>query len=92
MSGHTPGPWFADHMEFGWQVGFDMPFGHRAGLAVILGWGQPSEQNARLIAAAPDLLQALEAIAEDHLWHYGAETHLAKTAMAAIAKAKGGGA
>jgi hypothetical protein len=54
---HTPGPW--THQEYKFirsdEGGLDV--------ATITGWGllsQTNRANARLIAAAPDLLEALE--------------------------------
>ncbi len=83
MSKHTPGPW-----EVSPQV--------RA--AVLIGVAKVSlpdgseenRANARLIASAPDLLEALEAIVES----VDAETaaifeHLVWAARAAISKATG---
>lgn len=57
MSGHTPGPW---------RVGRGGPnlcptVGTERGLMVAMvshGEGHPTEANARLIAATPDLLEA----------------------------------
>lgn len=83
-AGHTPGPW-----------SFDGP------LSSIIVWGAepdirvcfmtsdgPAKANARLIAAAPDLLEALRAfIAEADAGHVTIETD--KAARAAIARATG---
>jgi hypothetical protein len=60
---HTPGPW---HAEFGPQGGYVISDDER-GHTVCLRSPWPmrmgeSEANARLIAAAPDLLSALEAL------------------------------
>lgn len=106
MSGqHTPGPWELDGIAI---AGSD----HRMGDVCLM--GDPAqyagdtadmcdnwEANARLISAAPDLLEALRACAKwmettrasgdagfwD--WHEGDEY---SRAMAAIAKATGGAA
>ena len=59
MSKHTPGPW---------HIGAPPPNGEQTigtqqGLMVAVattGSGVPTEANARLIAAAPDLLSALQ--------------------------------
>ena len=71
MSDFTPGPWFFDdeHEEVTAEAR------RRKGLTRIatvnLGWSEPfnSEQNAnaRLIAAAPDLLEALKRCKFDSL-------------------------
>lgn len=45
-----------------------------------------SESNARLIAAAPDLLAALKAMVNEVEFH---DHHCVETALAAIAKAEG---
>ena len=56
---------------------------------------QSQEANARLIAAAPDLLDALEAIRLAYVGHLAgvgadpAQSELNQRACAAIAKAKG---
>ena len=66
MSGHTPGPWgyrekAGDRevrlLRTHWEVGH--PGGK--GVAVVFG---DDDANARLIAAAPDLLRACRMIAE----------------------------
>ena len=62
MSAHTPGPWKVEYSEGDeWEVlaGANLP------IAYISGWaGYSTEVNARLIAAAPDLLAALAGIIE----------------------------
>lgn len=99
MSEHTPGPWqyrrsstsSTDYYEI-------IPAGELGGwkdgryLSVS---GAIDEHDARLIAAAPDLLEALKSIAE--FWNrdqnekamIGACWHAVETAEAAIAKAEG---
>ena len=88
MTNHTPGPWFVD------QQG--APTIRRADGAVIS--GVPSNYaDACLIAAAPDLLEALKAAAKhihDEIWQFGAradsaDTNTLKAINAAIAKAEG---
>lgn len=105
MSKHTPGPWefLGDADDFECRV--------RQKSSVKKGPGFISEiticenigntQNARLIAAAPDLLEAIEAlerikdiwlpdVAEDQHQEEMIVLHKARTIMlAAIAKAKG---
>ena len=64
MSGHTPGPWKASAAKEGkhapaWWICGDARF-------VAKAYGHddmPAEANARLIAAAPDLLEALRPFA-----------------------------
>ena len=98
MSDFTPGPWLFDdeHEEVTSEAR------RRKGLTRIatvnLGWSEPfnSEQNAnaRLIAAAPDLLEALQDV--DALWMHHSIAHgdgkigpLHEKVIAAIAKATG---
>lgn len=95
MSAHTPGPWAATVMH-----------GESRSIIAVMADGptqvatmrEGSFADARIIAAAPDLLAALERIA-NHEWRadrrkrgmidvFEVET-LARIARAAIAKAKG---
>lgn len=86
MNKHTPGPW-KTHLTDDTLVvdGNGLVIAHMGGL--YLGDDSPMEANARLIAAAPDLLAALEVIAADSRWTSGEPTLM--QARAAIAKAKG---
>lgn len=77
MSKHTPGPWHA----MGWNVYDKDDMIADAGFVSEV----KSDANARLIAAAPDMLEALESI-EDMRSMQGADRYRVK---AAIAKAKG---
>lgn len=88
MSKHTPGPWKVIPVKTGYYidsrcgpVADTMDFDDEYGSI-------ESEANARLIAAAPDLLEAARALldlAERHGW-----LHVAvNAARAAIAKAEG---
>lgn len=52
-SKHTPGPWAAQKGRTTWHVGTES-----RGVASIYNYGE-EEANARLIAAAPELLSAL---------------------------------
>ena len=91
---HTPGPWKANFVISGAAYIFG---GDRNFARVFNEWQDEAnrEANARLIAAAPELLEALESIAE--FWNrdqnekamIGACWHAIETAEAAIAKAKG---
>ena len=69
---HTPGPWLADKATY--HNGYVEHFVGRDGDAVAIAGDitdpetrQPSEANARLIAAAPDLLEAAR-LQERHEW------------------------
>lgn len=68
MSGHTPGPWLADGRtiyaltHYGWRKGVEQ-LANRFSAHVALGHecdSEEAEANARLIAAAPCLLDALK--------------------------------
>ena len=100
MSKHTPGPWVVVGSRTKYVearlVGSLMQEVAACGPTLAdEGYGQQQEANARLIAAAPDLLEALQDIAEywnqdqneaamaDACWH------AIHTARAAIAKATG---
>ena len=94
MSKHTPGPWSLDTENVGdylrGHVSVDAP--DHGALALVVWKMEDDDQspvceaNARLIAAAPDLLEALRFI-EANTVEGGAFN---KVARAAIAKATGG--
>jgi hypothetical protein len=101
MSKHTPGPWktvarnypIADTGDYDgcWEVLTGDP---KKPIVQIWGDSDEDEANARLIAAAPDLLEALKNIV--NLWDHHASAHgdgtifpLHVAARAAIAKAEG---
>ena len=95
MSKHTPGPWKAKK----W-VGTD-PYDDPDRPFVEVGnvhWSPKNWKpaaaikqtaNARLIAAAPELLEALENLLKVHEGEGGTQHNAADIARAAIAKAKG---
>ncbi len=62
---HTPGPWkyIAWHGQHGVHDAMDND--------VCETFGEDAEANARLIAAAPELLEALEEIVEGAIKHQG---------------------
>lgn len=87
---HTPGPWLsACNHRWGHQVVARAAGGGTVTIA-HLGNLEFDEDNARLIAAAPDLLAALEA-AHGYLVLFGTDQldHVRSVCRAAIAKAKG---
>lgn len=96
---HTPGPWKWTECGIEDEVTL-APEGYPerpVSVVLTLGWvscgdgtrgEEPSPDDARLIAAAPELLDALEDLverAEDAGWHH----ELTETAREAIKKAKG---
>lgn len=92
---HTPGPWEVVHAEYGIVVRTESPTKTKYGAsryAAIGGFDRnepdqlaEAQANARLIAAAPDLLEALLFVLKYE--SMGAVTEA--TARAAIAKATG---
>lgn len=98
MNKHTPGPWIVGYYDFlDQQVYIDAPsgdpdLGYKSWEGVAIAYGceespfkglEKAKANAMLIAAAPDLLEALEALVECPT--LGARDR----AIEAIAKAKG---
>ena len=93
---HTPGPWAARRMHTG---GFDIMDPRNRDVVTVYGGGvetESREANARLIAAAPDLLEALrQTTAQISVWRsingdmVGALADLENNARAAIRKATG---
>jgi len=82
MSKHTPGPWnLYPNNASDWVVRKMFPDGQESHEIARC---QSGMDNARLIAAAPDLLEALKEI-EEHTMDLGA----IECARAAIAKAVG---
>jgi len=89
-AGHTPGPWFVDPddtLAIRAPDGDDEPW-HVAEVIEYCGEGDQTEANARLIAAAPDLLEALKELHKKTVIGTDAERHAAlHQAWAAIYKA-----
>lgn len=93
MAAHTPGPWVTDNSVLRGSVNrLEEPRRH---IALVSDWEKVSgdrlenEANARLIAAAPDLLEALKTLVR-HAEKCGRSAGVYDTARAAIAKATGG--
>ena len=84
---HTPGPWAARRMHTG---GFDIMDPRNRDVVTVYGGGvetESREANARLIAAAPDLLEALKSLVANLAeGDFISETRI-DAARAAIAKA-----
>lgn len=88
MSKHTPGPWSAQQRQDQGVYDFfalnkPSPFATAQASSSI-----EAEANARLIAAAPELLDALQEIVEAQKGGYLGWSHI-DAASAAIAKATG---
>lgn len=87
---HTPGPW----TQHKWPFGFDVVAGNSDQSRVVASTctsdfaGSEDAANARLIAAAPDLLQALVEASVALRFGHNSLVALEK-AQAAIAKAAG---
>ena len=95
---HTPGPWYAEsgHEQRNGQLYWQVTDGNDAIMQNQFCWCQGSQEaNARIIAAAPDLLDALELMCKQTenmaklagVWLDGNVGYVA--ARAAIAKARG---
>jgi len=84
---HTPGPWHADKSGAGWEV---RPNRNVHAVTIL---GHEDEANARLIAAAPEMLEALTQLSkwcDDNLNGCPAELgRIQDLAEAAIQKARG---
>lgn len=93
MSGHTPGPWSLDDNDLRDEA--QMVLADRTGCSIadvfLQGRGGECEANARLIAAAPELLDALIRVRDNNRKGVtGAAAREAwAAANAAIAKATG---
>lgn len=82
MSGHTKGPWCV--MQYGYEK-YSVNGEH--GVEICGAWRR---QDAQLIAAAPDLLEALESLIEkSECYGLGEECAEYNAAKAAIARARG---
>ncbi len=88
MSNHTAGPWECVQLSHGTMLVRSKASGMNGYIAEIYS-SRPSEwkANARLIAAAPELLDALMELADWYREHTGLPP---AAANAAIAKATGG--
>ena len=91
MRKHTPGPWHFDAvfslLLFGRKnIG---PWDDESIWPADDSMNMPDEDDAHLITAAPDLLEALENLLKVHEGEGGTQHHAGDIARAAIAKAKG---
>lgn len=94
MTKHTPGPWRIAQQSspFPWVIESELREDEIAHAPINSGNTHAEDQaNARLIAAAPDLLEALEAVvasASPHPVEHPAMTKAWGIARAAIAKVR----
>lgn len=89
----TPGPWrvtgtLTKYVEASIGNGFVQEVAAVGPTEADNGYGPQQTANATLISAAPDLLEALEAIINDGI-HCDVVPHLHTKAMEAIKKARG---
>ncbi len=105
MSKHTPGPWYATgkltrYVEARIDGGLIQEVAACGPTKADGGYGPQQEANARLIAAAPDLLEALKELSRSFIGTYSDDQrsddeinnhreHWERMARAAIAKATG---
>ena len=87
MNQHTPGPWRKSAYDGGWDCVRD------SGGQIIAKLGLNNPTNAHLIAAAPDMLEALKRLLRDDTiidgWCDGFTDEFEGQVRAAIAKAEG---
>jgi len=92
MSNHTPGPWeIKRHFDPGYKFISAPKHSHLAQVVWCMedeGRSPACEANARLIAAAPELLEVLEELADQYQYVHEFDAFYER-ARAAIAKAKG---
>jgi hypothetical protein len=88
MNTHTPGPWkIEENLDQG-NIDIRSDDIYRFYIAEVWGGMDAHKANAHLIAAAPDLLEALEALVKQAEGHKAVGVYWDE-ARAAIAKAKG---
>lgn len=86
---HTPGPWVVDRSHPDWVEGTTIWANDVVIAHAVADQHHQTEANARLIAAAPDLLAALEACLRRLDAHDDQSAPECLAARAAIAKATG---
>lgn len=92
---YTKGPWVASdhHSGIGWRIETDAPGYHNDGWVIASEMlGPDAANNARLIAAAPELLEALTNLLAVVRGEGGTKPDAHGMAERAIAKATGAGA
>lgn len=87
---HTSGPWKVMAMDEGLSINQEAAETFmELSIAGLYGDYEQNEPNSRLIAAAPDLLEALESVLRDHVEFGGLHIDTAIKVITAINKAKG---
>ena len=89
MSKHTPGPWIFEERKTAFDILAPESVYYVAEYLGVDCGVIDNMADARLIAAAPDLLEALENLLKVHEGEGGTQYNSADMARAAIAKAKG---
>ena len=100
MTGHTPGPWtvYEDEEEGTLVVQYEVSSGYylpilgeilSSSIASDDPFSDEDRANARLIAAAPDMLEALKAVIDNEHWMGLMSCMRLTMVRAAIAKAEG---
>lgn len=84
MTKHTPGPWVVDEQSQSLRI-----LAGRQVVADVSVYAFECGANSRLIAAAPDLLEALKRLRDWHRIEYLSHPDVDAVADAAIAKAEG---
>ena len=84
MSMYTPGPWIA-------RMNCDVIAGERLVANCMTGWLREDKANARLIAAAPEMLEVLTELSDSaQYWsEYDVPIGIVDRLNAVISKAKG---
>lgn len=87
--GFTPGPWYVHAPEptLPFYVSNNAEDHHNVEVAVL--YGKDSGADARLVAAAPDLLAALERVRDAYGFDPSIESSIWQEVNAAITKARG---
>ena len=91
MTAHTPGPWFVDGLIVTAREKGSIGFAYGPSMPEKSAVGRESLANARLIASAPELLDALKLAVNQNEHDMLMTGEELRACAAAIAKATGGG-